>query len=204
VEQRGQDFYIPVLKLRHRQPLNTIMYELLHPFGFTPGQVPHVLSLLDTESGHYVSSATHRIIRNRDFLIITAIPAETTDFILVEGAPCHIDTGKYQFSFSVQKRPKAIPAASDEAYIDVKPIEFPLVLRRWRIGDYFYPLGMNHKKKKVSRLLIDEKVSLPEKENTWVLECNKRIAWVAGIRLDERFKVHESTDQVLVVKRTTK
>ncbi|MCW3123001.1 MAG: tRNA lysidine(34) synthetase TilS, partial [Flavipsychrobacter sp.] len=88
VDQRGKDYYIPILKLKHRKPLSTICYELLEPFGFTAGQLPHVLNLLNAASGSYVSSATHRIIRNRDFLIITAIPAESADMLVVAAAPC--------------------------------------------------------------------------------------------------------------------
>jgi tRNA(Ile)-lysidine synthase len=56
------------------------------------------------------------------------------------------------------------------------------------------------KKKKVSRLLIDEKVPLHEKERIRILECSKRIAWVSGIRIDERFKIKDATEEVLVVK----
>ena len=60
------------------------------------------------------------------------------------------------------------------------------------------------KKKKVSRLLIDEKVPLNEKEDIRILECSKRIAWVSGIRIDERFKINAHVEKVLVVKRETK
>jgi tRNA(Ile)-lysidine synthase len=200
VEQRGQDHYIPVRKLRHHEPVATILYELLVPFGFTSAQLPHVLDLLTAESGRYISSASHRVIRNRDFLIITTLPAETADLIIVDAAPCIINTGKYNFSFSIHDKPKAIPSNKDEAYIDLDTIQFPLILRKWRIGDHFYPLGMNMKKKKVSRLLVDEKIPLHEKEDIRILECNKRIAWVSGIRIDERFKLKDRTTKVLVIK----
>src|SRR6185312_12517191 len=101
---------------------------------------------------------------------------------------------RYTYTFSIQEKPNDIPTSPDDAFIDLKGIAFPLVLRKWKTGDYFYPLGMNMKKKKVSRLLIDQKVPLHEKEEIRILECNKRIAWVTGIRLDERFKVKDSTE----------
>ncbi len=201
VQQRGQDYYIPILKLRHHEPLATICYELLSPFGFSSAQVPHVLNLMNSETGHYISSTSHRVIRNRDFLVVTTHTADTADLVVVDAAPCTIDTGKYRFSFTVQSKPKVIPADPNTAYLDMKMLEFPLLLRKWRMGDYFYPFGMKMKKKKVSRLLIDEKVPLHEKEDIRILECSKRIAWVSGIRPDERFRVKESTEQVLVVKR---
>jgi tRNA(Ile)-lysidine synthase len=204
MQKRGQDFYLPVLKLRSREPLSTICYELLQPFGFTSAQLPHIINLMDAASGQYISSPTHRIIRNRDFLIVTTLPAVTADFIVIESVPGTVDTGKYLFSFAVQDKPKVISPDPNHAYLDMKEIAFPIVLRKWRTGDYFYPFGMKMKKKKVSRLLIDEKVAIHEKEEIRILECSKRIAWVSGIRPDERFKVTNTTEKVLVVKRTIK
>ena len=199
-EQRGQDIYIPVKKLRLRQPLETICYELFEPYGFTPSQLPHILSLLDSGSGHFISSPSYRIIRDRDFLIITAQKQSETDIISIEGAPCNIDAGRTKFHFSIEQKPKIIPADAVIACLDMKNIVFPVTLRKWRLGDYFYPLGMGMKKKKVARFLIDQKVPIHDKEHVWVLECSKRVAWVCGMRIDERFKVKDSTEKVLMVK----
>ncbi len=204
LEQRGKDIYIPILKLRKHKPLATICYELLLPYGFVSAQAPHIMELMEAASGRYISSATHRIIRNRDFLIVTALAEPAADFVVIDAVPCIADTGKYLFSFAMADKPKVISSNPNEACLDMKDIEFPIMLRKWRMGDYLYPFGMKMKKKKVSRLLIDEKVPLHEKEDIRILECSKRIAWVSGIRLDERFKVRDATEKVLVVKRSLK
>jgi tRNA(Ile)-lysidine synthase len=198
IEQRKKDWYIPILKLKHVQPLNTILWELIKPFGFSAAQLPDVLHLLDAETGRFVSAADFRIIHNRNFLIITATHKEESTHILIHEEDRKIDAP----GFSIDIKPAAFTASDmehikrmpeTEACIDLATLQFPFVLRPWKTGDYFYPLGMNRKKKKVSRFLIEQKVPLHEKEKVWVLESDKRIVWVVGMRPDDRFKITNRT-----------
>lgn len=204
LEKRGNDLYIPIRKLIKRQPVTTICYELLRPFGFSSAQIVDILNLLQSASGHFVASATHRVIRDRDFLIITAAAPAAADLVEVSSIPCTVLTTRHQYTFAVTNKPDVLSESADVAVIDMAEITFPLVFRTWRTGDYFYPLGMGMKKKKVSRLLIEKKVPIHLKEEIRILECNKRIIWVSGIRLDERFKVKPATASVLVVTRTAR
>ena len=200
MELRGKDYYLPVKLLRHRKPLAAILYELLKPFGFNTAQLPTAAGLLEAESGKYISSPTHRLIRNRDFLILTAAKEAAADMILMEnfGEEIITPSGRFQCSVLTQV-PQQLEQAPNIAFINADKLEPPIILRRWKTGDYFYPLGMVMKKKKLSRFLIDQKIPLHEKEQIWVLESNKRIVWVAGLRLDERFKVTSNTTPILKI-----
>ncbi|PZF74263.1 tRNA lysidine(34) synthetase TilS [Taibaiella soli] len=197
IEQRGKDWYIPVKKLRKQEALETMVYELFHPYGFSSAQVSQLLQLLETETGHYANSATHRVIRHRDFLVITEQAAEATDLILIEGAPGVVHTADGSLHLSIHTGLDVIPTDKSIACVDFSKMEFPLVLRKWKIGDYFYPFGMNMKKKKVSKFFIEQKLAIHEKERAWVLVSGERIVWVAGMRLDERFKLKPDTQHVL-------
>lgn len=196
---RGKDIYIPVLKLRKTEAYETVCYELFKEYGFSSVQIPQILKLTDAESGRFVSSGSYKVIKDRDFLIITLADTEHTGFIEILAAPCSVQTENGSFHFSLVKNPKTVSADSFTAFIDASELVFPLVLRRWRTGDYFYPFGMRMKKKKLSRFFMDQKIPLHEKEKVWVLESQRRIVWVCGMRLDERFKISERTSEVLKV-----
>ncbi|MCB0697940.1 MAG: tRNA lysidine(34) synthetase TilS, partial [Chitinophagaceae bacterium] len=145
---------------------------------------------------------SHRVIRDREFLIITVFDTRQTDLVTIDKIPTTFMVDGRQYKFQYKSFEGSVPADENIAYINTAKLEQPLILRRWRQGDYLYPLGMGMKKKKVSRYLIDKKVPVHEKEHIWVLESNRRIVWVAGHRLDERFKVTPLTTEVLIVKRS--
>ena len=197
--QENNTWKVPVAKLQKSIPLQTIAWELFRGFGCSSAQTQQVLSLLDSESGRYVETATHRIIRNRQWLLITTLTTVDAPLIVIEPEQSHIHFGGGQLQLRRQERgTNAIPAAAETAWLDAAQVSYPLILRKWKQGDYFYPLGMP-KKKKISRFLIDQKLSLPQKENVWVLESNKRIVWVIGMRVDDRAKITPKTKEILSV-----
>ena len=198
LEQKGNEIHIPVLKLKQVKPLATVVYEIVKPYNFSSHQVPDIISLLDAEQGKYVQSSTHRIIKNRNWLIIATLETVQSGVVIIEKDDKQIafDGG----SLLIEHFPKAnITNDNNIALLSATEIEYPLILRKWKQGDYFYPLGMN-KKKKLSRFLIDVKLSPTAKQNTWVIESNKRICWVVGMRIDDRFKIKERTRAFLQIK----
>ena len=199
VEQKGAEVHIPVLKLLKATPIATIVYEIIRDFGFTANQTNEVVSLLQSETGRYIQSSTHRIIKNRNWLIISPNQTSIADNILIEENDIKIE---YANGFLAIKKINndsfSINKSAAIAQLDAREIKFPLLLRKAKQGDYFYPLGMN-KKKKLSRFFIDRKLSLSEKENVWIVEMDKKIIWIVGLQIDNRFKVSDKTKELLVI-----
>jgi tRNA(Ile)-lysidine synthase len=219
LEQRGNEWLVPVLKLKKSEPLTTLVYELIKPFGFTAQQTGEVIGLLDSGSGKYVCSATFRVLKDRSWLIFSPLETTAAANILIEAAPQKISYQQGELWLELlsaedagdllsQGPPAPKPAkghagkspAPDQliALLDAADIRYPLLLRKWRQGDYFYPLGMP-KKKKIARFLIDNKLSLADKEKVWVLEMDKKIIWVVGKRIDHRWRIGPGTKKVLKI-----
>ncbi len=197
LETKGNESHIPVLKLQKTKPLATVIYEIIKDYNFTSHQAEEAIALLQSESGKYIQSTSHRIIKNRKWLIISPNQTAAAQNILIEESDKQITftEGKLQIekysTFNINHSPLT-------AQLDLSQIKFPLLLRKWKQGDYFYPLGMQ-KKKKLSRFFIDQKLSLTQKEKVWVVESNKKILWVIGMRIDDRFKIMDKTKEVLQI-----
>jgi tRNA(Ile)-lysidine synthase len=129
------------------------------------------------------------LVKHRNWLILSPQQSKHTDFIEVSSAQASIEFSNGTLAFqAIKKIDSKDWSSTSVALLNRKLLAFPLQVRRWRAGDYFYPLGMA-KKKKLARFLIDLKFSLPDKEKVWVLTAGDKIVWVIGIRIDERFKV---------------
>jgi len=192
----GEEIKIPVKQLMEYKN-RTIIYEVISGYDFTEKQVDEVIKLASANSGSYLVSPgnKYRIIKHRHWFIISPVASKISENILIEKGCREIQflSGKLKIDFIKSTSPGTDTSI---AYLDAQKIQFPLLLRRWKPGDYFYPLGMK-KKKKLSRFFIDLKLPLSEKEKIWVLESNQRIIWVLGLRIDDRFKITTSTKEVL-------
>jgi tRNA(Ile)-lysidine synthase len=198
-EQKGVEIHIPILKLKKEKSLATIIWELSKKFGFNAAQTTEIIKLMDADNGAFISSSSHRIIKNRKWLIIAASEKPSAQFHVVEESDTklYFSLGSLNITKSVNDAAELNPDKSF-ALLDLEKVKFPLLLRRPRTGDYFYPLGMP-KKKKISRFLMDLKLSKTQKENCWVLESNKKIVWVIGYRIDDRFKLQKDTPHLLQI-----
>jgi tRNA(Ile)-lysidine synthase len=199
LEQKEKEVHIPVLKLLKTTPLHTIVYEVIKDYGFTAHQTNEVVALLKSETGKYIQSATHRILKNRNWLIIAPNENKEAETIVIEANDKQFEfqQGKVTIDLVTTTNQK-LQTTNFIAQLNASGIKFPLLLRKWKPGDYFYPLGMQ-KKKKLSRFFIDQKLSLMQKEKIWVIEMDKKIVWVVGIRIDDRFKITGSTKNILQI-----
>jgi tRNA(Ile)-lysidine synthase len=198
VEYRGNEVHIPVEKLRKLSPLATLLYEIVAPYGFTPQQLDAIIGLLDSDSGKYVLSAggSHRMLKNRNWLILSPLAVGEAAHILVEEKDAVVRFRDGVLTVERTGMPETLDLGPLVALLDASRVVFPLLLRPWRPGDYFYPLGMR-KKKKLSRFFIDKKLSIADKERVWVLEMDKKVIWVVGLRIDDRWKLGPNTASVL-------
>ena len=206
IEYKGNEVHIPVLKLLKTEPLKTIIYEIIKDYGFTVHQTDEVIRLLKSESGKYISSATHKIIKNRKWIIIAPHNTREVSLIVISEKDKEIDfeMGKLKIEKYINASYQP-PPDNNIAMLDANAVAFPLLLRKSRQGDYFYPLGMQNLpagrqgKKKLSRFFIDQKMSLTEKEQAWVIESDKRIIWIVGKRIDDRFKITDRTSNIFAI-----
>jgi len=200
---KGKELHIPVRQLLAFQN-RALVFEMIREYGFSEKQVNEVIRLADSPSGKYISSPSgqYHLIRHRHWFIISPVSSLENSVHVIDKGKKNLECGAGLVRLDIMPVPPAQPPQSaDTACVDLRQVEFPLLLRKWKQGDYFYPLGMK-KKKKLARFLMDQKLSKPEKDNTWVIESNKRIVWVVGQRLDERFKLMPDTRNTLRIRLT--
>nr|WP_306455293.1 tRNA lysidine(34) synthetase TilS [Winogradskyella pacifica] len=145
-----------------------------------------------------VKSNSHRLIKHREFLILTDLGdlERNEESLLINDAVEDIETLIGKLSFDTVEG--LFEVSKNTIFVDKDLLKFPLEFRLWKEGDVFQPSGMTGKKK-LSKYLKDEKQSLVEKENTWLLTSDNKVVWVVGKRADERFKVTNNTKNRLKV-----
>lgn len=168
------------------------LYQWLKEFGFTAWE--DIYDLVHSQSGKQVFAANFRLLKDRDYLILSPIDeTEEIEFLI----DVNTEEVKIPLKLTFSKAATISVASNTVIFVDADQLVYPLVLRKWKTGDVFSPFGMNGKSKKVSKLFKDEKLSLIEKENTWLLCSNNQIVWVIGVRADERFRTSNSTKNIL-------
>lgn len=190
-QNEGEIVKIPITELQSLRPLPGYLFAFFNEYGFT--EWSDVENLLTAMSGKEVRSKSHRLVKDREFLLLTEIKSNEDRTYLILKNQTEIEN-------PVQMRITQVDAMAETGahilYVPKKALKYPLTLKKWEKGDYFCPLGMKGKKK-LSKFFKDEKIDVIAKENQWLLCSDGTIIWVVGRRSDERFKVSENTREII-------
>ena len=188
--------------LEHQPAARTVLYELLRPFGFHADQIEQMLESFERQSGAIFYSETHRLLVDREFFIIEkqTFDTENAQFVIPAGTQeFRTDVGNFTFTYKTG-RPETFTSDSFTVLLDAEKVTFPLTLRHWQAGDFFYPLGLSGSRQKLQDFFTNQKLSRFEKERVWLLLSGDEICWVVGHRLDERFKITDETTSHWVIR----
>ena len=189
VTETVDSYNIDIQKLKDIPHTNELLYELLNGFGFTEWH--DVSNLLDAQTGKQLFSKTHKLLKNRDVLLLTAItPDEMEEEYMV-----YEEGMKSPVKLKIETVEFIDESLENILYVDADKLMFPLKMRKRKEGDSFHPFGMIGKKK-LSKFFKDEKIPVFQKEKIWILLFDEKIVWVMGYRPDDRFKVDDNTQRI--------
>ncbi|WP_025739694.1 tRNA lysidine(34) synthetase TilS [Aquimarina pacifica] len=194
-EYEGDRVRIPIHRLREFGNPKTCLYFMLKEYGFTAWD--DIGKISSAQSGKQIFSKTHRLVKDRDYILLSSISEEIskrTYSILEAERMLMIPSGTLKF----KEVDEILGTDLKTIYVDKEKLKYPLIVRKWEEGDYFYPLGMKGKKK-LSKYFKDEKLSLLAKERVWLLCSGKEIVWIINYRADNRYRITPKTKQILKI-----
>ena len=194
-KQEADTIYFDLQQLKKLPNYKSYLYQWLKEFEFSAWD--DIYDLVESQSGKYVFSPEYRLLKDRDSLILSPINFvnEKEEYFIAEDQK----EVNIPLNLTFCKVADISIVSNKTIFVDADKLQYPLILRHWNEGDKLQPFGMNGKSKKVSKLFKDEKLSLIDKENTWFLCSNDQIVWIIDVRQDERFKVQNTTKNILKI-----
>lgn len=199
-EESGGKITIDLESLSSLHPIKTWLFELFSPYGFSRSQCEGIERIMKSDPGRRSISPTHLLYKDREKLILVKLSGASFDRYYLDGTdkPSALP---FPMDMEVKEIEELGPIPNDPmcACLDLDEVQFPLTIRHWMHGDYFYPLGMNQMKK-LSDYFVDNKIPVPEKKGIWIMASGKKIVWIMGHRIDHRFRITPETRRVLVLR----
>jgi tRNA(Ile)-lysidine synthase len=193
--EMNEEIHFNIDKLKILPNYRSYLYQWLKEYGFSAWD--DIYELVDSQSGKQVFSSEYRLLKDRKTLILAPIVEKDSSEVF------YINENQLEITIpiklTISNQNFHLNTDNSIIFVDADKLKFPLKLKKNEEGAVFSPFGMNGKSKKVSKLFKDEKMSLMQKENTWILYSNDEIVWVVGIRQDDRFKIDSSTKNSLQI-----
>ncbi|KAB1154002.1 tRNA lysidine(34) synthetase TilS [Tenacibaculum aiptasiae] len=192
---KGDVIKIDIKKILSFSNPKAYLYQILKEYKFT--EWDDVYDLIYAQSGKKVSTNFYTLLKDRDFLLLLRTNKNSSsenERVIIYKENTQIVSPINLLFKNVQKKTRT---DINTIYVDKNLLNYPLILRKWEKGDYFYPTGMMGKKK-LSKYFKDEKISVFDKKNIWLLcSDDNEIIWIIGKRQDRRFLSSNSTTQLL-------
>lgn len=194
VIKKEQQLHIAIEKLKLIPNYKAYLYQWLKPYGFTAWD--DIYNLINAQSGKQLFSENYRLLKDRDYLLLEKQHTHQTETVqITENQEVTLEQVRltvYSVTNVTEDRGGKV------IFVDKDKLKLPLILRKWKEGDYFYPSGMTGRKK-ISKYFKDEKFSLIDKENCWLLCSGDEIVWVVGKRSDRRFEIEQETNNIIKI-----
>ncbi len=202
VQKQNRKTLFDIKKILELDNPSFYLFELLYPYGYNAAQVDDIVQALSGSSGKIFYSIDYQVIKDRNFLILTPIDknTDTKTVYLTENLE-KIKLSENQLlkiSYFQNSADFKLPKDNKIAVLDKDKLKFPLIIRKWQKGDYFYPLGMKQKKK-LSDFFIDIKLSNYDKQQVHVLLSGDDIVWIIAYRIDNRYKLSAETENIMQI-----
>jgi tRNA(Ile)-lysidine synthase len=179
-----------------------LLSEMLKTYGFSFRDTQDIHEAIQRPMGQmYYSEDYHLNVTGSRFEVEAIDDSPVAPDMLIMDGEEEVDYGgwKYQLEYHPIEA-VSISSDPDKAFLDYDQLQFPLTLRKWKRGDRMQPFGM-YGNKKISDILIDQKISNIRKDKTHVLVSGNRIIWLCGVRIGHPARVTNQTENVLVMTR---
>lgn len=195
VQTNGHQIRIQKKGLEAVKNKASVLLQIIKEYNFNLDQAINIIQAMNGQSGKRFLSNSHQLVVDREYLIVSLF-LESMEVVIIDTDQTSAHLEPLMLTMT---RVSGFDLKRDqtEALLDASSLEFPLTWRKWKPGDYFYPLGMEHKRK-VSDFLIDEKISVADKNSVTVIESAGQICWVVGYRIDNRFKITPKTTSTIL------
>ncbi|MEG1574823.1 MAG: tRNA lysidine(34) synthetase TilS [Bacteroidales bacterium] len=183
--------YISVKSLISEPASRSVLYEIIKQYGFMPAQLDPIIAVLNKTSGLRFFSATHRIVKDRETLIISPLLDEDDTILHQAEDVLNIEYIDNEGDYELGKDRTTV-------YFDADKLKTPLYIRHWHNGDRFIPFGMSGSQK-LSDYFNNHKFTLIQKEEAQLLLAGEDIIWIVGERQSDKYKVVPATKKILKI-----
>lgn len=169
----------------------SFIQQLLRSKGFSYPDIELMLSSQKKGRQFFGGNDWQIVSAEKGFELFESKSEEKQEYYLDENLPIDLE-------LEVLKVPIDIKASGNKAYINADKVQGKLRIRKWRQGDWFIPFGMRGKQK-ISDYFINNKFSLKDKEEAWLLCDAEKVVWIIGHRSDDRYKIDVGTKNIYVL-----